>query len=152
MYDSLERIGVTEEEFKDWCEQVTTGFENANAFSSPIYFKKNAKLNNIQLPDDITYEQHIQRDVEVKRVLMEQNTKLQQQQDDLRQEVISLKCNLNETNNKLDETNNKLDVLLQHLVYNKVTGVESQLKVSTEVSLTIRYNWLSIASFQLNCS
>ena len=145
MYDSLERIGVTEEEFKDWCEQVTTGFENANAFSSPIYFKKNAKLNNIQLPDDITYEQHIQRDVEVKRVLMEQNTKLQQRQDELTQEVISLKRNLN-------ETNNKLDILLQHLVYNKVTGVESQLKVSTEVSLTIRYNWLSIASFQLNCS
>ena len=145
MYDSLERIGVTEEEFKDWCEQVTTGFENANAFSSPIYFKKNAKLNNIQLPDDITYEQHIQRDVEVKRVLMEQNTKLQQQQDELTQEVISLKRNLN-------ETNNKLDILLQHLVYNKVTGVESQLKVSTEVSLTIHYNWLSIASFQLNCS
>ena len=127
-------------EFDLWKKNVTTGFYNANAFSSPIYFKRNAKLQTIQLPQSITYEQHIQRDIEVKRKILEQNDELMKQNIELKKKVINLEDTVKNLQDTIYDIHNKLGILVEHL--NPQTLPDRRLQEKRSISVSILANYV----------
>lgn len=93
VHKALLRSGVSNDGFKAWCSEVTSGFYVNNAFSSTMYYKNNAKQQVVKFPQCMTYQEHIDMQEQVMSKLLQQNHEL----------LTHMKCMMEKVN-RLEET------------------------------------------------